>query len=274
MASVQMSQILRELILDNYEKQLRNAMAKEYKMDKAIIEVQQKSAEDLDFVKIVQMDSEYRKLAERLNNKYRDPKRYSYSNVARESMLELNTTLGLVCNPNRPKEENLTYLSGYEAPYTHTDYSGKEITEKGSDSYVEGDIAVKLTDLEPFYAIKPTDMNYTNWRGNCYGPNSHSCLVVTDPELCKVFSPIGEFESSVETTLETFKNWLETVTTLKKFLDEVSGGIDLVPQEYKDRLNKKPVKKAVSTPLPVDAMPDSLKKQLNEVILENKLMGD
>ena len=117
-------------------------------------------------------------------------------------------------------------------------------------------------------------MNYTTWRGNCYGPNSHSCLVVTDPELCKVFSPIGEFETSVTATLETFKNWLETVTTLKKFLDEISGGIDLVPQEYKDRLNKKPVKRTVSTPLPTNAMPDSLKKQLNEVILENKLLGD
>ena len=108
MASVQMSQTLREQILNNYEKQLRNAMAKEYKMDKAILEVQQKSAQDLDFVKVVQMDSEYRELAKKLNNKYGDPKRYSYSFVVRESMLELTTTLGLVCNPNRPKEENLT----------------------------------------------------------------------------------------------------------------------------------------------------------------------
>ncbi len=274
MASVQMSQTLRNQIIDNYEKQLRNAMTKEYEMDKAIIEVQQKSAEDLDFVKVVQMDSEYRKLAERLNNKYGDPKRYSYSYVVRESMLDLTTTLGLVCNPNRPKEENLTYISGYESPYTYTDYGNKEVQEKGSDSYVEGDIAVSLTNLEPFYAIKPTEMNYTNWRGNCFGPNSHSCLIVTDPELCKVFAPIGEFESTVKATLDTFKTWLETVTTLKKFLDEISGGIDLIPQEYKDRLNKKTVKKTVSTPLPADAMPDALKKQLNEVILENKLMGD
>ena len=67
---------------------------------------------------------------------------------------------------------------------------------------------------------------------------------------------------------------LNQFNTLKKFLDEFSGGLALVPEEYKQRLAKKapPRKKAVKVK-PEAIIPDDIKSQMKEVVFESSLLG-
>jgi len=270
MASVPMSQTLREQIADNYKKQLYRTLRKEYNVQKAIDSIIPMLTDDFDYKKAIQMNKEYIELAKKLNTKY--PSRSSYHKSFPDLIFSTTTKLGLVCNPNRPIDDNLTYIHDWQFPYDVTPH-GESEKETRSNQYVDGDIGVKIEDLEPFYMPYSTDLEYTSWRSNDYAPYSHNALVITDPQLCALFSPIGEIEQKVEASLKTFTAWLDGVTTLKKFLDEISGGLNLVPEEYKQRLTAKP-KKAKPSKLPDNAIPESLKNSLNEVILENKLLGD
>lgn len=273
MASVNMSQTLREQICDNYLKSLKVAMYKDTQiMDGVNTVIETCTKNDLEFARVLKMNEEYIELAKKLNAKY--PGYNSYNYAFKEEIVSPETSLGLVCNPNRPTKDHFTYVQDWAAPYKYKGYNDKTDTLEKGRNFVEGDVAVRLKNLPEFYTPVPTEMDYEQWRAQGYSPHSSRVLVLTDPNLCNLFSPIGQVEKDIKTTLDTFKQWLETVTTLKKFLDQIPNGLDLVPEEYKERLQKRNPTKSANTPLPQAAMPESLKKQLEEVILENKLLGN
>ena len=69
------------------------------------------------------------------------------------------------------------------------------------------------------------------------------------------------------------ENYLKQLTTLKQFVDNWSGGSELVPDEYLQKLNKKVVRtKAAEIKVPV--ISEDLKSDVNAAILENKLIGE
>tara|TARA_R110002012_G_scaffold233353_1_gene406508 strand:- start:13370 stop:14185 length:816 start_codon:yes stop_codon:yes gene_type:complete len=271
MASVQMSKTLREEIVKNYKKKLHKTLREVNNVEPAINFITASFIEnDANFRELIAMNDKYVPLAKKLEKTY--PSR-GYSRNFDENILTYQTEMGIVCNPKRPISDNLTFVNDWQYPYKYNNYDGKEETNEGQN-FIEGDVGVSIKSITPFYLPQRTSLRYDNWRTSAYSPYAETAVIVTDPGLCEQLSPIGSIETEVAEKSETFSTWLETVTTLKKFLDDVPSGLDFVPDEYKERLQKKPKPKKKSIAPPVDIMPDSLKNTLNEVILESKLLGD
>lgn len=277
MASVQMSQTLRDQITENYKQQLYSAYRQAHNVQSAIDTIVNRITDnDPQFSVLCQLQEAHAETLDAVRNRYAtNGYSYNHSTKISEHIVKTSTQLGLICNPKRPASEDGTYIHSWHEEYKDM-YSSEGKMKPPSDNYVEGDIPVKLTDLQPFYA--PTEFSVTYHRGwgeTQYAPHvGNMAIVVTDPELCAQLSPIGEIEIKVNKDVQTFKEYIDKITTLKRFIDEWPGGKDLVPDEYMQRMlvKKKPAQANRMTPDQI--IPDELKEQMNEVILTNKLLGD
>ena len=276
MASVQMSQTLRDQITENYKQQLYSAYRQAHNVQGAIDTIIHRITDnDPQFSALCQLQEAHAETLDAVRNRYvTNGYSYHHNNKVSEHIVKTSTELGLICNPNRPTSEDGTYIHSWHTEYKD-EYSEGKICP-ASDNFVEGDIPVKLTDLQPFYA--PTELTiryHRGWGEKQYAPNvGNMAIIVTDPDLCSQLSPIGEIEIKVNTDVETFKEYIDKITTLKRFIDEWPGGKDLVPDEYMQRMltKKKPAQANRMTPDQI--IPNELKEQMNEVILTNKLLGD
>lgn len=276
MASVQMSQTLRDQITENYKQQLYSAYRQAHNVQGAIDTIINRITDnDPQFSALCQLQEAHAETLDAVRNRYvTNGYSYHHNNKVSEHIVKTSTELGLICNPNRPTSEDGTYIHSWHTEYKD-EYSEGKICP-ASDNFVEGDIPVKLTDLQPFYA--PTELTiryHRGWGEKQYAPNvGNMAIIVTDPDLCSQLSPIGEIEIKVNTDVETFKEYIDKITTLKRFIDEWPGGKDLVPDEYMQRMltKKKPAQANRMTPDQI--IPNELKEQMNEVILTNKLLGD
>lgn len=274
MASVQMSQTLRDQITHNYRQQLYTAYRKVHNVQPAIDTILQGILDnDPEFAALCALQEEFGETLKTLKNKHKTHSYYSNGRVC-EEIVSTSTELGLVCNPFRPPEENGTYITDWHETYKD-EYSSEDKMQPASETWRSGDVAVKLTDLQPFYAPIKLSVEYERgWGQKQFAPHVNStAIIITDPELCKQLSPIGEIETKVGQDVETFKDYISKITTLKRFIDEWPGGKDLVPDEYMQRMltKKKPTQANRMTPDQI--IPDELKEQMNEVILTNKLLG-
>jgi hypothetical protein len=279
MASVQMSQTLRDQITDNYRVQLEKAFRKSHNVQPAIDSiVHEITRKDSDFATLCKLQEDYHDMLAKVKATYKDYSKSSYgSSRICDNITETSVELGIVCNPNRPAADHMCMLDDWNEPYVDNSY-GQENTERpGSTNYVEGDIAVALKDLTPFYQPVQTRVEYEKgwYQNRQYAPHASSAWLITDPELCEMLSPIGFIEAQVATNLEKFVGFIDKVTTLKRFIDEWPGGKELVPSEYMERmLTKKTPSSPANRLTPEQIIPDELKEQMNEVILTNKLLGD
>ena len=274
MASVQMSQTLRDQITDNYKQQLYNAYRVSHNVQPAIDAILQGIIDnDSEFATLCKINEELEPVLKNLKEKYKSFHQYYSSDPMVDELIKTSTELGLVCNPNR-KEKNLSFITNWHASYQDEYNEGQQ--KEPSSNYVEGDVPVKIENLDPFYTPVKIQINYERgWQHKQFAPHTDgSALLVTDPELCKQLSPIGEIELKVGNDVETFKDYISKITTLKRFIDEWPGGKDLVPEEYLQRMlaKKKPTQANRMTPDQI--IPDELKEQMNEVILTNKLLGE
>ena len=277
MASVQMSQTLRDQITEKYKQQLYNAYRQAHNVQDAIdIIVNRITDNDPDFAALCALQEEHAETLDVVRTRYAtDGYTHHHGVKVAECIVRTTTELGLICNPNRPASENGTYIQGWHTEYKD-EYSSSNPVRSASDNFVEGDVPVKLTDLQPFYAPTKLGVRYhRGWGDNQYAPNvENMAIVITDLDLCSQLSPIGEIEMKVNSDVDTFKEYIDKITTLKRFIDEWPGGKDLVPDEYMQRMlaKKKPTQANRMTPDQI--IPDELKEQMNEVILTNKLLGD
>lgn len=274
MASVQMSQTLRDQITENYKQQLYSAYRQAHNVQGAIDTIVNRITDnDPDFAALCALQEEHAETLDVVRSRYLSNS--YHGNFVTETIVRSTTELGLICNPNRLATEDGTYISNWYTEYKD-EYSSDNKIRPASDNYVEGDIPVQLTDLQPFYAPCKLGINYhRGWGEKQYAPNvDNMAIVVTDPELCAQLSPIGEIEMKVNKDVDTFKEYIDKITTLKRFIDEWPGGKDLVPEEYMQRMlaKKKPAQANRMTPDQI--IPNELKEQMNEVILTNKLLGD
>ena len=274
MATVGMSQILKNEISESYHKQLEVAYRKEHNVQPAIDIVRNAFEENSTFKQAVELQKEWLKIQPLLAATY-DIDLLSYrSAIFSENVIEPCTMLGIVCNPNRPIDQHLTKISGWNDAYKDEGWDDVVKDKPASDNFVEGDVAIHLNNLEPFYMPYNTLVEYTKWRAIGYAPNANNALLITDPVLCDMLIPVGQIESKILIDLQTFKTYLDGYTTLKKFTDEFPSGSTFVPQEYLDKMHKKVVKKTTTPVAPEQIIPDELKAQMKEVILENKLLGN
>ena len=281
MASVQMSQRLRDDIAEAYEKQLHLAYRKEHNVQPAVDYVMS-TIQDDDFTTLMATAEQYQNLSQKLDQKYGDPSRRGYYNstsgfsVEHHLIKELDS-IAVICNPNRPKEDNMTILFDWSTAYEETIGAGNK-SEKHpcSDNYVEGDVPVRIEKLQSFMSPVVTHLELNRGWGQqkFYAPFATCAYVITEPTICEQLMPIGQIEDQAAKDLQTFKEYIAKITTLKKFLDEWPGGKDLVPEEDIQRMTKKVVRKAPEKNTPEKIIPDVLKEQMNEVILTNKLLGD
>ena len=280
MASVQMSQRLRDDIADAYEKQLHLAYRKEHNVQPAVDYVMS-AIQDDEFSTLMATAKQYENLSQKLDQKYGDPNRRGYYNSTLGFSVENNLikqvdSIAVICNPNRPKEDNMTILFDWSTAYQEKGYDNKIEKHPCSDNYVEGDVPVRIEKLQSFMSPIVTRLELTRGWGQekFYAPYADCAYVITEPTVCEQLMPIGQIEDQAAKDLQTFKEYIAKITTLKKFLDEWPGGKDLVPEEDIQRMTKRVVRKAPEKNTPEKIIPDVLKEQMNEVILTNKLLGD
>ena len=280
MASVPMSQRLRDDIADAYEKQLHLAYRKEHNVQPAVDYVMS-SIQDDNFDTLVATAEQYENLSHKLEQKYGDPNRQGYYNSSLGFSVEKNlinkvNSIAVICNPNRPKEDNMTILFDWGVAYQEKGYDNKIEKHPASDNWVEGDTPVRIEKLQSFTAPVKTSLELNRgWGQNkFYAPYAYCAYLITEPAVCEQLMPIGQIEDQAAKDLQAFKEYIAKITTLKKFLDEWPGGKDLVPEEDIQRMTKKVVRKAPDKNVPEKIIPDVLKEQMNEVILTNKLLGD
>lgn len=278
MASVQMSQTLRDQITNNYRVQLEKAFRKSHNVQPAIDSIVHEAKHtSLEFAKLCSLQDEYHDVINKVRSDTNSQTtRYGASRVC-ENIVETSISIGLICNPNRAASDHMALLYDWNEPYLDNSYGETGKQNPGSDNYVEGDVAVELKDIEPFYQPIQTNVEYEKgwYQNRQYAPHADRAWLITDPELCEMLSPIGLIEAQVATNLEKFVDFIDKITTLKRFIDEWPGGKELVPSEYMERmLTKKTPSSPANRMTPEQIIPDELKEQMNEVILTNKLLGD
>ena len=278
MASVSMSQTLRDQIGNNFKQQLFKAYRVHSNIEPHIEKViNNLHMHDDDFRCAVDLQKEWESIYANLAIKFPEAANgSSYRDVIMENFLRPQNTLGLIINPNLSKTLNYTFYSNYSFPNKEMEEQGygRKDYLKGLANYHKDDVPVVIKDLPHFYAPYEFDLRYTRgWGEDQYSPHG-SALLITDPEMCAGLITVGEVEQKVASKLVDFMDYLLKITTLKKFIDEWPGAMSLVPEEYKQRMAKKTVKSTVKRLTPEQIIPDELKHELNEVILTNKLMGD
>lgn len=270
MASVQLSQRLKENIVDNFSKELGKAYRKKYDVEQALQTVIETLENSSDYLQdLITMEKQYQLILPDLRNTY-GIQTHNYGTKLKENILAPNKHIGIVCNPKRTEQDNFTVLEGWSVPHTD-EYSN----ERAGQNWVEGDVAIKIENLNYYYPKNLELRYYSGWRDSGpYAPQSVGhVLLLSDPKLCDAFSPIGEIEDRIGRETSVFKEALDGKNTLKQFLDDVPGGSSLVPKEDIQRMSAKP-KSRTTTKSVVDAIPNELKESMNEVLLTNKLLGD
>tara|TARA_R100001591_G_scaffold26358_2_gene36341 strand:+ start:3688 stop:4521 length:834 start_codon:yes stop_codon:yes gene_type:complete len=276
MASVQLSQRLREDIKDNFKVQLEKAYRKSFNVQPsidAILDKMQNSSPELQ--KLISMEREYQIILPKIQSQY-DSSVGSYHSRIDDNIIRPQTSLGLICNPKRPESDNMTTIKQWEVPH-EDEYTAGQWNE--GKSFVEGDIAVKLDNVDEFYYPLTFGLSYyRGWRDTGpYQPHvTDGALIVTDKELCEAFSPIGEIEQRIGEETATFADALAKKNTLKQFLDDWPAGRNLVPHEDMQRMIAPKTKTSTGTKKVTvnETIPEELKDSMNEVILGNKLMGE
>ena len=270
MASVPLSQRLRDDITTNFKKQLQNVYRTKFNIQPAIdIVINKLENHTPELVETIQLDKQYQLLLTKIQKFYDvDPGHY-HTNVTK-GLIKPQTKLALVCNPNRPDTDHFTWSDKWAVP--HTD---EHSNDQNGRNYVEGDVGVSIENVLYYFPVAFSLRYNRGWREEGeYAP--HACehiLYITDPDLCAAFSPIGEIENRIGKETEDFKNALQLKNTVKQFLDDWSAGKDLIPLEDLERMNKVTTKTVVPKGI-MQSIPDDLKDSMNEVILTNKLLGD
>lgn len=293
MASVRMSKALRENILDNFSIQCKTAYANNAGLGDFLKSIHQDILPST-FLNVLTAYAHYEKAlkefatAEQLTkNKYGG----SYEGLSFPSFpVAVVPKLYFVMNTKRPLSENRTQISEWQIAIESWEKDGENIE---SINYVDGDfpLAVSVSDI----GVHPC----SSWGEDGLGlpvlhkPSSRSWwnmppeykdrllslinpIVISDPKDYKSLQSLAE--GDVKTTLakQKMSNYLNSLTTLKQFIDNWPGAIDLIPQEYIERHNKKPprVTSANAKVNPASILPDELKSDINTAIFENKLIGD
>ena len=296
MGSVNMSGVLKDQILANYEKQVRSA----YEVKTGVAEIVNRIRLGMeDTVPLLKSFRDLKTTAESLLDEFQQQtmklvgkndsievdfwrsSMFSNGYGSKPSLVDFNETRRLfgVINDKRPIENNLSYIFEWHSSFERAEYyrgKDKEPTEPASANYVDGDLYFEYEFSTPLLLPLKLHGRKSHYKAkDDYAPFVDIGLVISDPEMYNVLKQVSESDIKVAEAVKDMKECLEQFTTLKKFLDEFSGGIALVPEEYKQRLAKKaqPRKKAVQVK-PEAVIPDEIKSQMKEVVFESSLLGD
>ena len=294
MASVAMSGTLKEQMLENYRKQVKSAYETKTGVASVVDEIRNQMQ---DKVPMVENFTQLKDTAESLLDDFKKQtlelvgddgsmdfwrsSMFENSYGSRPNILSLNPTPDLHCviNPNRDIEENLSYIFKWNPMYELDDYyirSGQPSTKPASANYVSGDLYFRYEFSTPLLLPLRLSGQHSTYeaKNRDYAPTVSVGLVISDPEMYNVLKQVSENDIKIADAVTKMSHCLNQFTTLKKFLDEISGGISIVPEEYKQRLARKaqPRSKPIQVK-PESVIPDDIKNQMKEVVFESSLLG-
>jgi len=295
MASVRMTIELRDRLINAYRKQCQSAYNTKFDVESTINEVVdsiQQQANTTNFAKLVETAEQFAELMAQHSNRYRSlyTKEYNrmygsinainqsgpdYGDGDNENVCPIKkpSQLYVVCNPSRPQSENLTTVSHWHCGF-HDKWDGKYV--EASDSFVEGDMLF-VHDFGQDAPFLPfiTNGNEDNYRAKeDYAPTCNLALVVTDVTMCDKLQAIPMAKQKVSDMVKKFEDFVEPITTLKKFLDEFPGGRSLVPEDKLQEMAAPAAKRKIESKVKAkDLLTPDLKQEFNEVMLESSLLG-
>ena len=158
---------------------------------------------------------------------------------------------------------------------TYDNSSEQDRTTNEAQNFVEGDRLIELEVNDPMESVD----EYSNsvkgmpfykapredrpW--NLHDDFRHQTVKAKNPIVISEASDIQRLETvaggtfKIKQAVEDMENYLKQLTTLKQFVDNWSGGSELVPDEYLQRLNKKVVRNKPT--LNVPTLADDLKSR-------------
>lgn len=296
MASVQMSGTLKDQILENYKKQLQSVYEVKTDVHTVMEDVQKNITATLpDFHALFELQKQGEEVIQTIYPQLKD---YAGSYFTTEDdlwsssifntygrpkpyNLRKTETLYFVINENRPIEDNFSFIANWQPEYKLDHYyqerddNGvvKKTHSEPSENYVEGDqyfeyrLAKEMFLPMQLYGGKK---HYTS--ADSYGPHIDRGIVISDPKVVEILKQVPLTEQKVSEAVSKMRDCLDQFTTLKRFLDEFSGGLALVPDEYKQRLAKKQPRPKAVTITKQDVIPDDLKDEMAEIVFENSLL--
>ena len=179
----------------------------------------------------------------------------------------------LVVNPQRDTNTNLDMICDWHGPYKER-WNDKHV--EASENYLENDLVFKHEFVEPVYLPFTTEGGPKSHQAEEeYSPYANVGVLVTCPKMCKDLLAIPETEAKINIAIDKFEKFLLQFTTLKRFLDNYPEGKALVPDWAMERMAAK-VKRGTANPNAIQELevPEDLREEMNQVILENKLLGD
>jgi hypothetical protein len=296
MASVQMSQTLREQMLENYRRQVRAAYESKSGVAEVVSDIRKKVSDKVPLINdFISLSSEAEALLKDFKYQVTENIVGDKSSALRKSeafwkssmfdswggkpnilSLKPSNKIYAVINDQRPIEENLEHIFDWNEEYEYQDYyktSGNTHKQK-SDNHMDGDMYFEYEFTEPVLLPFTLDGAMSNYQAENrdYSPHIEIGLVISDPEMYNVLKQVPETDMKVADAVQKMEDCLMQFTTLKKFLDQFSGGMSLVPEEYKQRLAKKAQPRKPVQVKPEVVIPDDIKEEMAEVVFENSLL--
>jgi len=306
MASVNMTQQLQHDVVANYRKQVQTAY--ETKTDisstiECIVSTLQDNAGPK-FFEMQKLSEQYGKIAYEMvehykatiNKKSGPPKNrwdnndkyahgylvnasgYHYDEDKEENVFEPMRRvkdIALVVNKNRDTATNLSMICDWNDEYTQrwSQDDGEKIAR--SENFVEGDLIFNHTFAEPVFLPFTTNGSSNNHAASeDYSPHASVAVLVTCPKMCDDICSIPETEAKIGQAVDKFEKFLEQFTTLKRFLDNYPEGKSLIPSYAMEKMAAKAKPRVAVNAVKELEVPDDLRDEMNQVILENKLLGE
>ena len=290
-----MSQTLREQMLANYAKQVRAAYESKSGVAQVVSDIKETVSGKVplinDFISLsseaeaLLKDFKYQVTENIVGDKYDALKKSEAfwkrsmfdSWGGKPNILSLNPShkIYAVINDQRPIEENFEHIFNWNPKYEYSDYykTSGHTHNPASDNHVDGDMYFEYEFTEPVLLPFTLEGSMNDYQAKAdYSPHIDIGLVISDPEMYNVLKQVPETDMKVANAVQKMEDCLMQFTTLKKFLDEFSGGMALVPEEYKQRLAKKAQPKKPAKVKPAAVIPDDIKDEMKEVVFENSLL--
>lgn len=304
MASVNMTQQLQGEVVSNYRRQVQTAYENTHDISstvETIVSTLQDQAGP-EFFMMQDMSKQFGELAYKIVQRYTamidansQPKANRWDRNDKHAHDYLSTANGyhysddegdqifepmkpvrrmvFVVNSARPTSDNLKMICDWHGPYTKR-WSDQEKVE-ASKNYVEGDLVFNHEFAQPVY------LPFTSYGGpnnnqaeEEYSPFCDTGVLVTCPKMCADIQTIPETEAKINQAVDKFERFLLQFSTLKRFLDNYPEGRALVPQYAMEKMAAKAKPRSSANAVQELEVPDDLRDEMNQVILENKLLGD
>lgn len=304
MASVNMTQQLQHDVVGNYRKQVQTAY--ETKADisstvECIVSTLQDNAGP-SFFEMQTLSKQYGKLAYEMvehykaminkksqpaNNRWENNDKhahghlinasgYHYDENEKENVFEPMRrvkSIALIVNKNRDIATNLSMICDWNNEYTQRWSDENKVAR--SENFVEGDLVFNHTFAEPVFLPFTTNGSSNNHAASeDYSPYADVAILVTCPKMCDDICSIPETEAKIAQAVDKFEKFLEQFTTLKRFLDNYPEGRSLVPSYAMEKMAAKAKPRVAKNVVQELEVPDDLRDEMNQVILENKLLGE